>query len=151
MAGFNVRRFRKRQQVSWYVCNREEFCDSSDIDKVTDKGSMRVRCKAEVEVELDVKGNCRHSDIVSLKHNHTLNPEMRMVCFMRTHENMGHGVKNLMHVMTPHQAQMNVLSELHGGRENWMFTEQDIKNRYSKMDVFVSVINVDGPNMLITC
>jgi hypothetical protein len=70
-------------------------------------------------------------------------------------ENMEDGVKNLMHVMTradvPHQAQMNVLSELHGGRENWMFTEQHIKNRYLKMAVCVSVINVDGPNMLITC
>jgi hypothetical protein len=47
---------------------------------------------------------------------------------------MEDGVKNLMNVMTwvgvEHQAQMHVLSELQGGRENWRFTERDMKNRY---------------------
>jgi hypothetical protein len=28
----------------------------------------------------------------------------------------------------PHAAQMNVISGLHGGRDNWMFTEQDFWN-----------------------
>jgi hypothetical protein len=39
-----------------------------------------------------------------------------------------------MNVMTragvEHQVQMHVMSELHGGRENWTFTERDLKNRY---------------------
>jgi hypothetical protein len=44
---------------------------------------------------------------------------------------MEDGIKNLMNMMThagvQHQAQMNVMSELHGGRDNWQFTERDIK------------------------
>jgi hypothetical protein len=43
------------------------------------------------------------------------------------------GIKNLMNMMTcasvQHQAEMNVMSELHGGRDNWQFTERDVKNR----------------------
>jgi hypothetical protein len=31
------------------------------------------------------------------------------------------------HAGVQHQAQMNVMSELHGGRDNWQFTERDIK------------------------
>jgi hypothetical protein len=47
---------------------------------------------------------------------------------------MEDGVKNLLNVMAwvgvEHQAQMHVMSELHDGRENWAFTERDMKNRY---------------------
>jgi hypothetical protein len=35
MAGFNVRRSTKRQQASWYECNREGFYDNNKIDKET--------------------------------------------------------------------------------------------------------------------
>jgi hypothetical protein len=84
-----------------------------------------------------------------------MNPEMRMVSFMRAHKNMEDGLTNLMHVMTrariQYQAQINVLSELHGGTENWVFTERDIKNRYSKMIVSMFIIHVDGPKMILTC
>jgi hypothetical protein len=52
MAGFNVRRSRKRQQVSWSECNQEGFYDNNKIDKETDRG-----CKVEVKVKLDVKAN----------------------------------------------------------------------------------------------
>jgi hypothetical protein len=52
---------------------------------------------------------------------------------MRSHKNMEDGIKNLMNLMTrvdvQHQAQMNVMSELYGGRDNWQFTERDVKNR----------------------
>jgi hypothetical protein len=55
---------------------------------------------------------------------------------------MEDGVKNLMNVMTwagvEHQAQMHVMSQLHGGRDKWTFTEKDMKNRY----VFVVKITV---------
>ena len=29
-----------------------------------------------------------------------------------------------------HQAAMNVMSELYGGRQNWPFTEKDVKNMF---------------------
>jgi len=30
----------------------------------------------------------------------------------------------------PHQAAMNVMSEMHGGRHNMNFIEKDVRNRY---------------------
>jgi predicted RecB family nuclease len=30
----------------------------------------------------------------------------------------------------PHPAQSNVMTELHGGRDSWLFTERDMRNRY---------------------
>jgi hypothetical protein len=80
---------------------------------------------------LDTKGNYWDYDIVTLLHNHKLHPESRMVRFMQSHKNMEDGIKNLMNMMTragvQHQAQMNVMSELHGGRDNWQFTVRDVK------------------------
>jgi hypothetical protein len=74
-------------------------------------------------------------DNVVLTHNHNLSPDARMVQFMRAHKNMEDGIKNLINIITragvQHQAQMNVMSELHGGRDKWMFTERDFKNRYA--------------------
>jgi hypothetical protein len=40
LAGFDVRKSRKRMQVSWYVCNKEGFWESKSDDKQTEKGSM---------------------------------------------------------------------------------------------------------------
>jgi hypothetical protein len=95
---------------------------------------MRIGCKCHVKVKLDVKGNYWFFDILALEHNHLLSTATRMVHFMRAHKVMEDGVKNLMQVMTragvPHQAQSNVMSELHGGRDNWTFMERDLRNRY---------------------
>jgi hypothetical protein len=53
-----------------------------------------------------------------------------MAHFMRAHKSMEDGAKNLMDVMTHarvhHQAQMNVMLELYGGRDNWTFMEKDM-------------------------
>ena len=134
LAGFAVRRSRKRTQTSWYVCNKEGFCDNKKVDKMTDKSPMRRGCKTEVKVKLDTKEKYWFYDIVMLEHNHMLRPDPRMIRFMHSHKNMEDGIKNLMNIMTragvQHQAQLNVMTELHGGRNKWMFTERDIKNRY---------------------
>jgi hypothetical protein len=82
LAGFDVRKNRKRTHVSWYVCKKEGFRESKCADKQTDKGSIRVGCKAEVKVKLDTKGNYWYYDIVTLLHNHMLHPESWMVRFM---------------------------------------------------------------------
>jgi hypothetical protein len=57
-----------------------------------------------------------------------------MVRFIRSHKCLEDGIKNLVDVMTragvPHATQMNVMSDLHGGRDNWTFVEQDFRNRF---------------------
>jgi hypothetical protein len=59
-----------------------------------------------------------------------------MTHFMCSHKNMEDGVKKLMEVMmrarVQHQAQMNVTSELYGGRDKWTFTKRDMRNRYNQ-------------------
>jgi hypothetical protein len=40
LAGFDVRKNRKRTQVLWYVCNKKGFWESKCVDKQTEKGSM---------------------------------------------------------------------------------------------------------------
>jgi hypothetical protein len=82
LAGFGVRKNRKRTQVSWYVCNKEGFWESKYVDKQIEKGSMRVGCKAEVKVKLDTKGNYCYYDIVTLLHNDKLYLESRTVRFI---------------------------------------------------------------------
>jgi hypothetical protein len=71
-----------------------------------------------------------------LKHNQQLHPKKRMTCFMRSHKSMEDGVNNLMKVMkrvgVRHQAQMNVMLELYGGRDKWTFTEGDMRNRFDQ-------------------
>jgi hypothetical protein len=82
LAGFDVRKNRKRTHVSWYVCKKEGFWESKCVDKQTEKGSIRVGCKAEVKVKIDTKGNYWYYDIVTLLQNHRLHPESWMVRFM---------------------------------------------------------------------
>jgi hypothetical protein len=101
LAGFDVRKNRKRTQVLWYVWNKEGFWESKCVDKQTEKGSMWVGCKSEVKVKLDTKGNYWYYDIVTLLPKHKLHPESRMVRFVRSHKNMEDGIKNLMNMMTP--------------------------------------------------
>jgi hypothetical protein len=92
---------------------------------------MRVGCIDEVKVKFNAKENYWYYDIVTLLHNHKLHPESWMVHFMRSHTNIEDGIQNLMSMMTragvQHQAHMNVMSELHGGRDNWQFIERDKK------------------------
>jgi hypothetical protein len=49
-----------------------------------------------------------------------------MIWFIHSHKCLEDGIKNLMYVMTrarvSHVAQMNVMLDLHGGRDNWTFT-----------------------------
>jgi hypothetical protein len=104
------------------------------VEKKTEKGSARIGCKGHLKAKLDRKGDYSYYDIVDLKHNHKLTPDKRMVYFMRSHKCLEDGIKNLMDVMTcaevPHIAQMNVMSDLHGGRDNWTFTEQDFRKKF---------------------
>jgi hypothetical protein len=80
-----------------------------------------------LKLNLTQKAAIWYFDIVTLNHNHPMSLQQRMVRFMHAHKSMEDGVKNLMDVLTrsgvQHQAQMHVMSELHGGRDKWTFTE----------------------------
>jgi hypothetical protein len=107
------------------------------VEKKTEKGSARIGCKGHFKAKFYRKGGYSYYDIVDLKHNHKLTPDKRMVCFMRSHKYLKDGIKNIMDVMTraevPHTAQMNGMSYLHDGRDNWTFTEQDFRNRFKRI------------------
>jgi hypothetical protein len=137
MAGFDVRKGRKSPQVQWFYCNKQGFSGTKGTNKQTEKGSMRIGCKGHVKVKLDPRESCWFFDIVDMKHNHQLHLEKQMTHFMCTHKSMEDGVKNLMDVMTRagvhHQAQMNVMLKLYGGRDNWTFTERDLRNRFDQL------------------
>jgi hypothetical protein len=87
---------------------------------------VRIGCKGHLKAKLDRKGGYWYYDIVDLKHNHKLTPDKCMVHFIRSHKCLKDGIKNLMDVRTcarvAYAAQMNVMSDLHGGRDNWTFT-----------------------------
>jgi hypothetical protein len=122
LVGFDVRKGRKSSDVQWFFCNKEGRCDSKNVEKKTEKGSVRIGCKGHLKAKLDKKEGYWYYDIVDLKHNHKLTPNKRMVHFMRSHKCLEDGIKNLMDVMTragvPHATQMNVMLDLHGGRDN---------------------------------
>jgi hypothetical protein len=122
LVGFDVRKGRKSSDVQWFFCNKERRCDSKNVEKKTEKGSVRIGCKGHLKAKLDKKEGYWYYDIVDLKHNHKLTPNKRMVHFMRSHKCLEDGIKNLMDVMTragvPHATQMNVMLDLHGGRDN---------------------------------
>ena len=57
-----------------------------------------------------------------------------MTRFMHAHKNRDKGIMDIFNIMAkcgvPHQAAMNVMSEMHGGRHNMNFIEKDVRNRY---------------------
>jgi hypothetical protein len=117
--------------------NKQGYNETNSANKQKKKGSMRTGCKGHVKVKLDAKEGCWFFDVINLKYNHQLHPEKRMTRFILSHKGMEDGVKNLVEVMTragvQHQAQMNVMSELYGGRENWTLTERDMRSRFKSV------------------
>jgi hypothetical protein len=134
LAGFSIRTKRTSPQTADWVCNREGECPGRKDDKSpkTEKGSRRCGCEATVKVKMNMKENYWYFDHVKTAHNHKLEPSPRMVRFMHVHKNMAQGMCDLFHIMTrngvPHQAALNVMSDLHDGRHMWGFTEKDVRN-----------------------
>jgi hypothetical protein len=123
MAGFDVRKGGKRPHVQCFFCNKQGYNETNSVHKQKEKGSMRIGCKGQVKVKVDPKEGRWFFDTIDMNHNHLLHQEKQMTRFMHSHKGMEDGVKNLMEVMTragvQHQAQMNMMSELHGGRDKW--------------------------------
>jgi hypothetical protein len=130
------RRAGRVQKCSGFFCNKEDYDDTNSVEKQKEKGSMRIGFKGHVKVKVDPKEGCWNFDATDLNHNHQLHPEKQMTRFMRSHKSIEDGVKSLMEVRTwvgvQHQAQMNIMSELYGGRDKWTFMERDMRNRYDQ-------------------
>jgi hypothetical protein len=147
MVVFDLWKGRKNPQVQWFFfCNKQGYNGTNTVDKQNEKGYMRIGCEGHVKVKLDPKEGCWFFDVIDLKLNHELHPEKRTAHFMCAHKSIEDGVKNWMDVMTragvQHQAQMNVMLELYGGRDNWTFVERDMRNRFdqSYVENFVTLI-----------
>jgi hypothetical protein len=93
-----------------------------------------------VKVKKDVKHNFWYFDHVQEAHNHKLEPSASMTRYMHTHKHMEEGISDIFNIMTkneiPHQAVLNVMSDLYDGQHMWGFTEKDIKNLYVLYTLF---------------
>ena len=136
MAGFSVRVKRTSKEIADWVCNREGFLktDKENNEPQIEKTSKRVGCPAYAKVKQDKKANQWYFDHVEESHNHKLYPSPRMVRYMHIHKQRDAALDDLFAIMArngvAHQAAMNVMSELYGGRENLPFTEKDVKNMF---------------------
>lgn len=136
LAGFSVRVKRTSKETADWVCNREGFLktDKENNEPQIEKTSKRVGCPAYAKVKQDKKANQWYFDHVEEAHNHKLHLSPRMVRYMHIHKQRDAALDDLFAIMArngvAHQAAMNVMSELYGGRQNWPFTEKDVKNMY---------------------
>ena len=134
LAGFNVRTLRTSKETTEWGCSLSGFHvpKKNESEKKTEKGSKRCGCNAYVKVKEDRKKRIWFFDHVQLQHNHKLNPSPRMLRFMHSHKHLDEGISDLFTIMTSngvaHQAALNVMSFLHGDRQNWGFTEKDLAN-----------------------
>jgi hypothetical protein len=135
LAGFSVRTKRTSKETRHWVRNCEGFLKpgQENEEPMTNKTSMRIGCPAYVKVKEDKKRNIWYFHHVEEAHNHKLEPSPRMVRYMHAHKQREAALDDMFAIMSrsgvPTQAAMNVMSELFGGRQNWLFTEKDVQNK----------------------
>ncbi|TVU13341.1 hypothetical protein EJB05_40393, partial [Eragrostis curvula] len=134
-AGFSVRITKTRDSVLELSCKKQgkwEFYKPGQ-DRVREKMSMRCACKAFVKVKWNKKKDYWFFERIRMEHNHPLHPSPTQTQFMHAHKNkdpvMMEFVDQLYRANVNHNSTVNVLSEIHGGRQNLPFTEMDLKNR----------------------
>uniref|UniRef100_K3Y227 Uncharacterized protein n=1 Tax=Setaria italica TaxID=4555 RepID=K3Y227_SETIT len=106
--------------------------DPNERFHLIEKTSKRVGYPTYAKVKEDKKGKQWYFDHVEEAHNHKLHPSLSMVRYMHAHKQREMAMDDLFAIMSRngvvHQAAMNVMSELFGGRQNWPFTDKDVKN-----------------------
>ncbi|KAL6838828.1 hypothetical protein ACP4OV_031542 [Aristida adscensionis] len=133
-AGFDVRITVTRKTVGVFSCNKQGICEfyKPGQDRKREKMSKRCDCKASVKAKWNKKNGYWFFDWIRLEHCHPLEPSPRMVQFMNAHKNKDETVMEMVDTMqrcdVPHNATVNMLSEIYGGRQNLTFTEMDLKN-----------------------
>lgn len=102
-------------------------------ERERDETSKRIGCKAFMKLKINIKDGTAHVERVMLEHNHPLSRMPSLDAFMKSHKNFDSSLMELIDAMqtskVPHNALMNVLSEMHGGHQNIQFTARDLKNR----------------------
>lgn len=134
-AEFGVRITKTRKTVIELSCNRQghwEFYKPEE-DRVREKMSMRCECKAFVKAKLNEKKGYWFFERLRLEHNHPLYPSPATTQYLRSQKNKDPEIMEIVDQMhrcdATHNTTVNVLSELYGGRQNFTFTEMDLKNR----------------------
>lgn len=136
-AGFSVRVTKSgiRKSVLEMSCNRQGHWDfyKPEEERVREKMSMRCECKAFVKVKRNMKKKYWFFERIKLEHNHPLNPSPTYTQYLRTQKSKDPVVMGIVDQMhrcdASHNTTVNMLSELYGGRQNFTFTEMDLKNR----------------------
>ncbi|RCV43108.1 hypothetical protein SETIT_9G268900v2 [Setaria italica] len=102
-------------------------------ERVHEKMSMRCECKAFVKIKWNQKKDYWFFERIRLEHNHPLHPSLTITQFLRIQKDKDPivmGIVDQMHRCdASHNTTVNVLAELYGGRQNFTFTEMDLRNR----------------------
>jgi len=134
-AGFGVRITRTRTTVLELSCNKQRHWDyyKPGEERVRERMSMRCECKAFVKVKWNKKKDYWFFERKRLEHNHPLHPSPSVTQYLRLKKNKDPIVMEVVDQMhrcdASHNTTVNVLSELYGGRQNFTFTEMDLRNR----------------------
>ncbi|EER88376.1 hypothetical protein SORBI_3010G141700 [Sorghum bicolor] len=102
-------------------------------ERVKEKMSMRCGCKAFVKVKWNIKKGYWFFERIRLEHSHPLHPSPSLTQYMKAHKDKEPTIMGIVDQMqrcdVPLNATVNVLSDIYGGRQNFTFTEMDLKNR----------------------
>ncbi|XP_022681792.1 protein FAR1-RELATED SEQUENCE 5 [Setaria italica] len=135
-AGFDVRITKtSRKTVLELSCNKQGHWDyyKPGEERVREKMSMRCGCKAFVKIKWNQKKDYWFFERIRLEHNHPLHPSPTVTQFLRIQKDKDPivmGIVDQMHRCdASHNTTVNVLAELYGGRQNFTFTEMDLRNR----------------------
>jgi len=134
-AGFDVRITKTRKTVLEMSCNKQGHWDyyKPGEERVQEKMSMRCECKAFVKAKWNQKKGYWFFERIRLEHTHPLHPSPSLTQYMKSHKNQDPTIMGIVDQMhrcdVPLKATVNVLSDIYGGRQNFTFTERDLKNR----------------------
>jgi len=134
-AGFDVRITKSHKTVIELNCNKQGHWDfyKPGEDRVREKMSMRCGCMAFVKVKWNIKKGYWFFERIRLEHSHPLHPSPSLTQYMKAHKERDPTIMGVVDQMqrcdVPLNATVNVLSDIYGGRQNFTFTEMDLKNR----------------------
>jgi len=116
-------------------CNKQGHWDfyKPGEDRVREKMSMRCGCMAFVKVKWNIKKGYWFFERILLEHSHPLHPSPSLTQYMKAHKERDPTIMGIVDQMqrcdVPLNAIVNVSSAIYGGRQNFTFTEMDLKNR----------------------
>jgi FAR1 DNA-binding domain len=134
-AGFGIKKNRKRKRGQEYSCTFEgKHKEKTKEVREREKTSMRMGCKAMVQVHMSKDGEYTFFKRIVLEHNHPLIAGNKGTRHMRSHKDndpsLWEYVDELHAAKVRPNATMTLLKDAVGGTDNLKITEQDLHNRY---------------------